>query len=212
MQDDKLAATHTTDAPEGEAAVKQMLKDAQAKVAPIIAKERDAENLQGLGQFRMGEGADRKAARLAGTTVESPASDDGISPTPPTQTASAGVQDYAHMDVYEVILNELNERKILMLGDNNKIIATAVCNALESAGLLPSPNAAPSPPMMAWQPMDSAPRDGTHILVAVADIPHAVSACWQKDSNGGYGWACDEIIDWVQPTHWQNLPTPPGKP
>ncbi len=35
--------------------VAQMLKDAQEKVRPIIEKEREAENLQGLGGFRMGD-------------------------------------------------------------------------------------------------------------------------------------------------------------
>jgi hypothetical protein len=66
-----------------------------------------------------------------------------------------------------------------------------------------------------WRPIETAPRDGTHILVWVHDdsplrryLGEHQSGCsiaaW-TDHNGG-GWAMNRF---GEPTHWMPLPTPP---
>jgi hypothetical protein len=78
----------------------------------------------------------------------------------------------------------------------------------------------PAPPEMVegWQPIETAPRDGTFIL-ACFEHPHrkynshrpsdyigVVSARW-IDHNGG-GWTWHGISGHV--THWRPLPAPPS--
>jgi len=70
-----------------------------------------------------------------------------------------------------------------------------------------------------WQPIETAPKDGTIILVAV-DVPGLVRmvrwasggmygvGCWAnfpQRGNGGIG----PIVLMVPPTRWQPLPQPP---
>lgn len=73
----------------------------------------------------------------------------------------------------------------------------------------------------AWQPIETAPRDGTHILGYIYDEPDVIwfetSKNWPTDpvginawtngvvSNGGYD--CGYNI--IEPTHWMPLPEPP---
>jgi hypothetical protein len=52
-------------------------------------------------------------------------------------------------------------------------------------------------------PIDSAPKDGTHILMLRGEISEA---WWQNGQWGGKGW---EYPTWDQPTNWMPLPTPP---
>lgn len=56
-----------------------------------------------------------------------------------------------------------------------------------------------------WQPIDSAPKDGTTLLLAFNDysIP-SVDFGWHDGSK----WRNDEN-DWLFPTAWQALPLPP---
>lgn len=59
---------------------------------------------------------------------------------------------------------------------------------------------------MEWQPIETAPRDGTRVL--------AWSARWQAPSTAqwyGNAWMLDSSIGQFvhQPTHWMPLPTPP---
>ena len=69
--------------------------------------------------------------------------------------------------------------------------------------------------MSEWQPIETAPKDGRHILIwdweGLASI---VEIYWAKDSDWE-GWvyaeellaeACPEVDD---PTHWQPVPEPP---
>lgn len=71
--------------------------------------------------------------------------------------------------------------------------------------------------MSEWQPIDSAPRDGTLILVSngedvgVAGFVNnrfcwAKGAGWAWEGDGDYGGLAD--CDWTL-THWQPLPEPP---
>lgn len=80
-----------------------------------------------------------------------------------------------------------------------------------------------------WQPIETAPRDATAILVMRDIWPGAKSgrakecngrntyvAAWWPDERGGQGaWICymDAVLDPecpVEPTHWMPLPDAPG--
>lgn len=69
----------------------------------------------------------------------------------------------------------------------------------------------------AWQPIETAPRDGTDILVW--DGERRTMTLWGKVSHVPiFGfldvWGCDaEDIDLMdpQPTHWMPLPDPPAE-
>ena len=60
-----------------------------------------------------------------------------------------------------------------------------------------------------WQPIETAPKDGTHVLLWP-------SPYWGGDSlSGGYAtahkrWFADGSgSETISPTHWQPLPPPP---
>ena len=56
-----------------------------------------------------------------------------------------------------------------------------------------------------WQPIDTAPRDGTNILTWDG---HSISiACW-LDIMGDW-WGDDDCALCSTPTHWMPLPQPP---
>lgn len=71
---------------------------------------------------------------------------------------------------------------------------------------------------MKWQPINTAPKDGTRILVYNGDGMHV--AAWEESTmtlkekkNWVYasyslgGWNYYEVVDGV--THWMSLPDPP---
>ena len=70
---------------------------------------------------------------------------------------------------------------------------------------------------MTWQPIDTAPADGIHVLVAYRrciytdDTRNRVQVCeayWSED----FGWCRadgGELEGLEEPTHWQPLPEPP---
>jgi hypothetical protein len=80
--------------------------------------------------------------------------------------------------------------------------------------------------MTEWQPIETAPKDGTNILIATtgnliragiyrSEVPSVCEAHWQ---NGWYeekvsGWQlanCDEEYGCLtEATHWMPLPEPP---
>ena len=79
---------------------------------------------------------------------------------------------------------------------------------------------------MDWQPIETAPRDGTHILGWNAEYGQRETnmgrygkgspgfAAWEKgDGPLNYGWVWDEPIhNWGctwKPTHWLPLQQPP---
>lgn len=66
--------------------------------------------------------------------------------------------------------------------------------------------------MSEWQPIDSAPRDGTYVLL-VSSGGAVWQGYWRKSDEAPYGHAgwtrfnsCD--IQW-QPNHWMPMPKPP---
>lgn len=58
-----------------------------------------------------------------------------------------------------------------------------------------------------WQPMETAPKDGTEILgfLLVANKSRAI--LWRKDWNQ---WQTVPGYATARPTHWQPLPAPPS--
>lgn len=84
--------------------------------------------------------------------------------------------------------------------------------------------------MTAWQPIETAPRDGTAILVMQDIWPGTPSgraeecnghntyvAMWWESSGRQGAWFCymDKIAEPccpIDPTHWMALPAPPSSP
>ncbi|MGJ4857027.1 hypothetical protein ACN6KF_003011 [Labrys sp. La1] len=69
----------------------------------------------------------------------------------------------------------------------------------------------------AWQPIATAPKDGTQILAIVHPYGYPNDTSFEIIfyypskffwSSQGYG---DPDIDWGMPTHWLPLPPAPGK-
>jgi len=72
---------------------------------------------------------------------------------------------------------------------------------------------------MEWQPRETAPKDGTTILVWEPNaLPNVVAALWhlEPDDEEYEGWVyADETMSDIVPdgpefTHWMPLPPPPG--
>jgi hypothetical protein len=67
--------------------------------------------------------------------------------------------------------------------------------------------------MNGWQPIETAPKDGTRVLVADANSPWPYGtdegphlAAWD-----GYCWCIQLDGQSARPTHWMPLPAPPAK-
>jgi hypothetical protein len=68
---------------------------------------------------------------------------------------------------------------------------------------------------MQWQPIETAPKDGTEIWLFCPDEqPQQVAGYWAADPNGPYWAYCEQLVMDVAgeafPTHWMPLPPPPG--
>lgn len=74
---------------------------------------------------------------------------------------------------------------------------------------------------MGWQPIETAPKDGTPIILGYIDRRGSVgarSAFWMGDVYSGRtkkpigAWVCpiDRVLVDQQATHWMPLPTPPA--
>lgn len=78
---------------------------------------------------------------------------------------------------------------------------------------------------MNWQPIDTAPKDGTEILgwgecAGEINGPHGVPCKalieWRggRTDWAGYEWSVnggDHYSTWMKPTHWFPLPPPPSE-
>lgn len=69
-----------------------------------------------------------------------------------------------------------------------------------------------------WQPIETAPKDGTPVLIAAHDNGmssqprHVLVAHWSYSFSDDGEWLRDEGEEFSQtwpPTHWQPLPDPP---
>jgi len=66
----------------------------------------------------------------------------------------------------------------------------------------------------AWQPIETAPKDGTVILAWIpaheGDKPEVAPVRWQSHVTGRWVHdASDWTLEAPMPTHWQPLPAPP---
>jgi hypothetical protein len=61
---------------------------------------------------------------------------------------------------------------------------------------------------MSWQPIETAPKDGTEVLVTegttFAVASYDLYGGWRDMGDMGWGGMC-----YTQPTHWMPLPSPP---
>lgn len=94
------------------------------------------------------------------------------------------------------------------MGDYIVAWAAVMWDAWQARAALSQPVREPG-----WMPIESAPKDGTDVLVHAAGSTHAVSWCedaewWVVDDNkhGPYRLRGSE------PTHWMPLPSAPGSP
>jgi hypothetical protein len=68
-----------------------------------------------------------------------------------------------------------------------------------------------------WQPIATAPRDGTMILLAWFDDDRVVIGCWRqfKTKSARSGWIGSSnsgawgLVNGRDPSHWRALPEPP---
>jgi hypothetical protein len=61
---------------------------------------------------------------------------------------------------------------------------------------------------MAWQPIDTAPTDGTHVLL-FANMSVVGYASWRRGREFPVSWVTLPAERWIDPTHWMPLPEPP---
>lgn len=65
-----------------------------------------------------------------------------------------------------------------------------------------------------WQAIETAPKDGTLVLLCVAECYMPTSGCWatyHPNATGKACWRTQPVCgDKLNPTHWQALPPAPG--
>ena len=66
---------------------------------------------------------------------------------------------------------------------------------------------------MSWQPIETAPTDGTHVLLfipryAMGRLPYVMVQGWNLAADRR-GWRAHYAGGIVEPTHWMPLPEPP---
>ncbi len=85
-------------------------------------------------------------------------------------------------------------------------------NAGSSPAVLPHQTAHPAKGD-GWLPIESAPKDGTHVFVSLGI--HVTIGRWAEHfsahhfSDTSAGWYCDELNRRIEPTHWMPLPPAP---
>jgi hypothetical protein len=65
---------------------------------------------------------------------------------------------------------------------------------------------------MEWQPIETAPKDGTRVLVYVEPFGSLIGSNTFNlfGRTSGDRWYCDGVwLDGSVPTHWMPLPEPP---
>lgn len=69
----------------------------------------------------------------------------------------------------------------------------------------------PTPPSREWRTIDSAPRDGTRVLVYAPGhlLMLASFEAWKTIHAAGPWWWSNGSIITPEPTHWMPLPSPP---
>jgi hypothetical protein len=61
-----------------------------------------------------------------------------------------------------------------------------------------------------WQPISTAPMDGTRVLTFRADFRESMGVAWFNATGCGEPcWVPVNGSSWPEPTHWMPLPKPP---
>lgn len=107
-------------------------------------------------------------------------------------------------------------------GVNRQAVDEAI-NILEALSAAPQPPAPTQVETQGWRPIETAPKDGTFILIRAAQ--YRAVACWLDDPELSCAphWAMDDGHDYLRPlrvalsnpTHWMPIPgdsTPPIEP
>ena len=64
--------------------------------------------------------------------------------------------------------------------------------------------------MSEWQPIETAPKDGSVFIIGRDDSEHHAYSGTAYWLNGYFRDSADmPSVRWVAPTHWMPLPTPP---
>lgn len=67
--------------------------------------------------------------------------------------------------------------------------------------------------MSEWRPIDTAPKDGSHVMLGDAPEQYVCEGYYEEDGDRGWYMAnthwTDAYDGRVYPTHWQPLPSPP---
>ena len=63
---------------------------------------------------------------------------------------------------------------------------------------------------MEWQQIETAPKDGTEILLACALPLVDIGLCYWRNDNVMVGWTWGLGKEFRNPTHWMPLPDPPS--
>lgn len=70
------------------------------------------------------------------------------------------------------------------------------------------------PTVTGWQPIETAPKDGTEIIIGHDKKGWRTVARWLDDGEGFFEVNNDPSDSWgwgsMMPTHWQPLPSPPA--
>lgn len=66
---------------------------------------------------------------------------------------------------------------------------------------------APADGFANWQPIETAPQDGTRILTFRSTFGESMAVAWY---HVHFGWVPVNGQSWPEPTHWQPLPPPPS--
>jgi hypothetical protein len=90
--------------------------------------------------------------------------------------------------------------------------ANARISTLESALAASEQRAQEAEARAAWRDIESAPKDGTWIVLLTFDSwnqPRVFMVAWQKHKDGDEGW--NMFLGGTEPTFWQPLPDPPDR-
>lgn len=95
----------------------------------------------------------------------------------------------------EKTLGQIAYREFLDSGENWQAVADAVIQEYEARR---------------WKPIESAPKDGTRILIAIPAFNEwpamvGISHFYKKGRAAGYWWDFAGLT----PTHWTPIPAPP---
>lgn len=133
--------------------------------------------------------------------------------------AGDGISDAAEREAFEAFVEQRGGNRNRHLNDRNRYASATVqgwWKALQArAALAAAPAAAP-----AWQPIETAPKDGTAILLGSRGgswigkwLPVYVSGYRPDNPWSSLMLNHDHMGEkWCVPTHWMPLPGAPGFP